>query len=202
MGRTVGRYCRTCGATAPPEGRFCASCGVALNLLSPYPSPPSPSSSAAPPLQGPVVLQASVVAPTVGGSVRMGFGIALGMVLFFIALGAVVLLVIGLLTSTITWPFAQQGMRFEGVGPSDSVPVALEGAYEVNWTAAPTSPSACFLKASLRSPTDPGVDVVLANSPVEMVPAAAGARTVSVPSGQYVVHTESGCRWSIRLAHP
>jgi NhaP-type Na+/H+ or K+/H+ antiporter len=104
----------------------------------------------------------------------MGFGIALGMLLLFATVAVVLILAIGFATSTLTWPFADRGMRFEG----------------------------CFLHATLRSPTDPGVAIDLANAPVEAGPEVTGARSVAVPAGRYNVHTESGCTWSIRLAHP
>jgi hypothetical protein len=188
-----------CGAGAGVEHRFCPSCGASLNLKSPYPQPgrPGPSVPVVPP-----TAQATVVTPTVGGSVRMGFGIALGMLLLFATVAVVLILAIGFASSTLTWPFAERGMRFEGLGPSDSVAVDLDGVYAVTWTATTTSPSACFIHATLRSPTDPGVAVDLANAPIEAGPEVTGARSVAVLAGPYYVHTESGCTWSIRLAHP
>jgi hypothetical protein len=132
----------------------------------------------------------------------MGFGIALGMVLFFALVLVVVLVAIGLATTTITWPFAEQGQRFQGIGPSDSVPVGLDGTYLVEWAATPTSPSACNLHASLRSKVDPGIEIDLANAGIEAGPTPiAGSRTVTVAGASYVVHVESGCSWSLRLEH-
>jgi len=143
-----------------------------------------------------------VITPSVGGSVRMGFGIALGMVLFFAVVLVVVAIAIGLAMSTITWPFAQQGQRFEGVGPNDSAPVALEGEYLVEWTATPTSPSACNLRTSLLSQLNPGTEIALLNSPIEAAPEPiTGRLTLSVAAAPYTIHVESGCRWSLRFTH-
>ncbi len=125
------------------------------------------------------------------------------MLLFAVAAGVVVVIVVGLATQSITWPFAQPGLRYDGVGPSDSVPVALDGTYAVAWTVIPTSPNSCFLRVSLRSPTDPGVGVEITNAYIDAGgPPVSGTGSFEVTAARYVVHTESPCRWSIRLAHP
>lgn len=203
VGRKVSRYCRTCGALAPERGRFCASCGASLNLMSPFPRPPADDrpASAGPPAD--LIAPAAVVIPSVSGSVRMGFGIALGMLLFFGLVLVAVWVAVGLATSTLTWPFGPQGQQFEGVGPKDSVPIALDGTYRVQWTATPLSPSACTLQASLRSKADAGVDVQLASaiSNPSLSPVT-GNRTITLAGTDYFLHVESDCSWSIRLVRP
>lgn len=203
MRRKPNRYCRTCGALAPEQGRFCASCGASLNLTTPFPRAPLDDRALPAGLSSPMAPASTVITPSVSGSVRMGFGIALGMVLFFALVLVVLVIAVGLATSTITWPFAQQGQRFEGVGPSDSAPLALEGAYVVEWTATPTSPSACNLRASLLSQRNPGAEIYLANSPIEAArEPIAGRVTITVAAAPYTIHVESGCSWSLRFTHP
>jgi hypothetical protein len=212
--RNPSRYCRSCGAQVPPTGKFCPSCGSSFNLKAPYPAPdrdardvdprdPSPPRQAVAwrepdsrPVQG-------VVTPTVGGSVRMGFGIACGMLLFGLVVAAIVLVVIAMAGGLITWPFAQPGQRFEGVGPADSTLLALEGEYVMGWTATPTTPSACGFSAAIRSQSDSTLNVELAHARVEASPTPTGHRTIDLPpKPDYYLHVESDCRWSMRLARP
>jgi hypothetical protein len=202
VGRRSTRYCRLCGAAAPVDGRFCASCGASLNLTSPYARPPvgeEPSSVGLPA----ATLPPAVLTPSVGGSVRMGFGIACGMLLFFAVVASAAVIGLGLATSTFTWPFAQQGQRFEGVGPADSAPVALEGEYMVEWAAKPTSPQACSIRASLLSPEAAGTEIDLLNLPIEATPeATTGRLRITIAAAPYAIHVESGCSWSIRILRP
>jgi hypothetical protein len=133
----------------------------------------------------------------------MGFGIACGMLLFFVTIGVVAVIAVLLATSTITWPFAEQAQRFEGVGPADSAPIALEGEYLVEWTAKPTSPQACRIQAALISEKPPGAQIDLMNLPIEVSPDTTSGRfAITVAAAPYVIHVESGCSWSIRLVHP
>ena len=133
----------------------------------------------------------------------MGFGIACGMLLFFVTIGVVAVIAILLATSTIAWPLAQQGQRFEGVGPADSEPIALEGEYLVEWTAKPTSPQACRIRASIIGQKAPRAEIDLLNLPIEAtLEPTAGRLTITVAAASYTIHVESGCSWSIRLARP
>ena len=133
----------------------------------------------------------------------MGFGIACGMLLFGLVVSAIVLGVLALASGLITWPFAQPGQRFEGVGPADSAALVLEGEYELEWTASPTTPSACGFSASIRSQSDGALNVELAQARVEASPTPVGHRTIELPAKpDYYLHVESDCRWSMRLTRP
>ncbi len=132
----------------------------------------------------------------------MGFGIALGMVLFAVVVALGLLAAVFISTAHLTWPFVEPAMRFEGVGPSDSQAVALDGAYSVAWTASATSPSACLLEASLVTAADRLPAAHIVELPVEAGPETNGQAAITVPAGQYLVIVRSGCRWSLRLARP
>jgi hypothetical protein len=124
------------------------------------------------------------------------------MLLFALVVGAVGIVAIGVATSAITWPFSEPGIRFEAVGPSVSDAVPLDGEYIVSWSAAPTSPSACQLEASLLTSAGRFPAAHLVSMPIEGGKDTTGSGRFTVPADQYVVVVRSGCRWSLRLSRP
>lgn len=198
MGRPINRYCRSCGARAPEDGRFCPKCGANLNLATPYPEPAREAEGWEPPRPD---SPRTVVTTTVPSSVRIGFGFAAGMTLFWLVLVVVIVAAVALATGvvTLTWPFAEAGQRFEGTGPVDSVPTAFDGTYRIDWSATPTSPVACRLDAFLAlSGNSPAQQPFL---PVATLGAkdSAGDKTLTIARGSYTVHVESDCRWVLRF---
>lgn len=151
-----------------------------------------------PPPAPPTVVAAP---PTVGSSVKMGFGFALGMLLFWVMLGAIALVAIGLAAGALTWPFAgPAGQRFEGRGSAESTPIELGGPTRVEWTAGPTSPAACPLNADLRREADRTTVALLVSTSIPYAsPPVGNTIELSLPAGRYVVRVESGCEWSFRF---
>jgi hypothetical protein len=210
MNRSVPRYCRSCGAAAPEPGRFCPSCGSTLSLTTPYPVPEGvpvsrhslegerqrdslPHASITPTIR-------PVVTPTLGGSVRMGFGIALGMLLFSVVLVGIVLFGIAMATGLVTWPFADSAQKFEGRGPADSMPMKLGGAVSIEWTASPTMPVACRFGASLLAQNDAGFSTEIASTMIDRTQASGIPRELELaPRSDYFLHVESDCSWTIRV---
>lgn len=208
MSRTTPRYCRSCGAVAPVNGRFCAHCGASLSMTTPYPAPESrpPTNPGEPPRYWADRAQrpepTGVVEPSVGGSVRMGFGIALGMLLFAVVVGLIGIAVLAMVSGALTWPFATPAQRFEGTGPATSAAFQLDGPYRVEWSASPLSPTACRLDTRLLS-TDANVDYQVLSSFIEPGPPdRTGAAEVNAPAGTYTLAVESDCTWTIRFVKP
>src|SRR5215207_8610771 len=116
MSRDVPRFCRSCGVEVPPTGRFCASCGSSLSLTTPYSAPDVQRQPVA--AEQFSSMPSPAASPTVGGSVRLGFGIAIGMALFALLIVLVLALALLLGTQQLTWPFAEKGQVFAGTGPA------------------------------------------------------------------------------------
>ncbi len=210
MSRSAPRYCRSCGALAPDSGRFCPSCGSSLSLTTPYPAPdgvrhdreprdgaharePIPYGSATPASQ-------PVVTPTLGGSVRMGFGIALGMLLFSMVVVALVGLMIGVSAGLITWPFGESAQKFEGRGPANSAPIQLDGPVTIEWTASPSSPVGCQFGASLLAQNDAGFSIQLASTMIDQAQSSGIPRALALaPRPDYFLRVEPDCSWAIRV---
>ena len=141
----------------------------------------------------------TVVTPTVAGSVRMGFGIALGMLLLGL-LVAIVVCRLGVDSGAITWPFADRARRFEGRGPAESTPITLEGAIAIEWSASPTSPVACLFPPSLRMQNDPAYVVEIANTHVDQGLGSGIPRELSLQRrSDYYLRVELDCDWAIRV---
>jgi hypothetical protein len=181
-------------------------------MRSPYPAPrtdsglPPPTEAGSPGVGGSGSLatpgrgNSTVIEPTVGGSVRMGFGIAFGMLLFALLVGALVLGGVAMLGGVITWPFAPQAQRFEGTGPASSVPTSFGGDYRLEWTISPTSPAACRLEAQLQSGSGGAISYNLATEIVEPTGSPATfSRDMTIGTDTYVLAVESDCRWSVRF---
>jgi hypothetical protein len=151
------------------------------------------------PAREPVYEQPAVVTPSVAGSVRMGFGIAAGFVLFMIVVGVIAILIFGVATSQITWPFAKPALVFAGTGPGDSSAMKLGGTYTIEWTGAPTTGDSCWISAALRSQAEPiGRPLVEAFASQRLQPLPING--LVLPSrNDYVVHVESDCSWSFRF---
>jgi hypothetical protein len=211
MTRASRRYCRSCGAEAPDAGRFCSSCGSSLSVTTPYPAPDhvrygrQPTDGAVPRAiaeRDDAVARGGpgVVTPTVAGSVRMGFGIALGMLLFALVVTLFTVVVVAVVAGWVTWPLAQSGRTFSGTGPADSAALVLEGHQVFEWTASPTTPSACGLWIAVRSQADPGIDIEIARARIEASPIPSGRRALDLAGrSDYFIHVETDCRWSMRL---
>jgi hypothetical protein len=130
----------------------------------------------------------------------MGFGIALGMLLFGLVVGGAVLMAVGIANGAITWPFADKAQRFEGRGPAESVPLRLGGSIRIEWSASPITPAACRIGARLGAQQDPGVDLEIVTTLVDRQEAAGTPRTFELASrADYVLRVESDCLWSIRV---
>lgn len=214
MSRSTPRFCRSCGAVAPTGGRFCPVCGSSLNLSSPYPSPEAlrrERDSQSGGVQGsdvpfvaaaPTLLAAPVVTPTVGGSVRMGFGIALGMLLFTITMAVVVGVAVAITTGLVRWPFAEEGQRFAGRGAADSAPIALEGPVQLEWSASPLG-AACQFDSWLKVQNDAGFRVEIASTSIDKLQASGVPRRLDLPKrSDYYLSVQSDCDWTIRLTTP
>ncbi len=213
MSRPARRYCRSCGAEAPDEGRFCPSCGSSLSITSPYPAPDgtrhdrAPIDGAlprAPMLAGDERASRSVavLTPTLAGSVRLGFGFALGMTLFSVLVATLVMVAVAVGTTGLTWPFAEKAQRFDGRGSLESAPILLEGPIRIEWTATPTSPSACRLGARFRATQDAGVNIEIVSTLVERQAASAAPLRFSLARrADYVLSVESDCEWGFRLVN-
>jgi hypothetical protein len=130
----------------------------------------------------------------------MGFGIALGMLLFSAVLLGIVVFAIGFANGQITWPFADPAQKFEGTGPADSVPLRLEGSVAVEWTASPANPVACRFGASLLAQGDPMFAERIASTLVDRTESSGVPRAlVLVRRSDYYLHVESDCSWAVRL---
>jgi hypothetical protein len=141
-----------------------------------------------------------VVTPTVAGSMRMGFGIALGILMFGLLIAAIALVSLGIVNGTITWPLAESAQRFEGRGPAESVPLTLEGPVRIEWTASPISPAPCQFSSRLMTQNDPGFNVELARTMIDRAMASGIPRELDLPRRtDYVLHIESDCDWTLAV---
>ena len=130
----------------------------------------------------------------------MGFGIALGMLLFGLLAAGVIALAIALATGAVTWPFADPAQRFEGRGPAESVPLTLEGQISIEWSASPTSPAACRFGGWLVTQNDPSFSIEIAATMVDRAQASGVPRSIQLARrSDYVIEIESDCAWTVRV---
>jgi len=132
----------------------------------------------------------------------MGFGIAAGFVLFMLVVVLAVAFLFAIVAGGLTWPFAPRGSLFAGTGPATSSSMRLAGTYTVEWTAQPTSPSACHIDAGLFSSGSSSVYIPLVYTPVDGNLDPGPIRAIEVPArDDYFIRVDSGCAWSIRLVN-
>jgi hypothetical protein len=130
----------------------------------------------------------------------MGFGIAVGFVLFLLLVALLAVAIYAVASGSVTWPFAQRGQVFEGVGPAESATMSLDGTYRVEWSAEPTSPTACFLDARLYPRDGSSRYVPLLYAAIDGTRSAQPIQGLRVPHrDDWFIRVSSDCTWKLRL---